>query len=125
MDVLTEQIMGCFLMVLGLGLVIQPRAWISYARTLIKHPAHLVPIGIITLLLGLFVVFAHPQMDSPTAIVTSLFGWLMLIKGTAILCLPMTLMRYYPIKVLKKPVLMVEGVILIGLGLWVYYPTIA
>lgn len=48
--------------------------------------------GALTLLLGLIVIAAHPYWNNPPAVIVSVLGWLMVVRGVLLLAFPAALM---------------------------------
>jgi len=66
----------------------QPGLLTVVAPTMVDQPALLWVSGILTFAAGLAIVLGHNVWGDPAAAVVSLFGWMMTIKGVALLLVP-------------------------------------
>ena len=91
MSILTRylsRLLGAFLLVMAVSEWTQPGLLTVVAPTMVDQPALLWVSGILTFAAGLAIVLGHNVWGDPAAAVVSLFGWMMTIKGVALLLVP-------------------------------------
>ena len=91
MSILTRylsRLLGVFLLVMAVSEWTQPGLLTVVAPTMVDQPALLWVSGILTFAAGLAIVLGHNVWGDPAAAVVSLFGWMMTIKGVALLLVP-------------------------------------
>ncbi len=113
---MVSDFLGYFLMVLGASVAIQPKFWLAYAKHMQAKPFQVIPLGFFTLALGLFVVLAHPIWSQSLDVMVTILGWLMLIKGTLLLCLPQLVLGLFPLDKMSALFIRIEGVFLVVIG---------
>lgn len=85
-----SRLLGVFLMVTAISEWTQPELLTVIAPGVIDQPALLWVSGLLTFAGGLAIVVGHNAWSSLAAGVVSLLGWLMTIKGAALLLVPAT-----------------------------------
>jgi hypothetical protein len=83
-----SRLLGVFLLVMVASEWTQPGLLTVVAPTMVDQPALLWVSGILTFAAGLAIVLGHNVWGDPAAAVVSLFGWMMTIKGIALLLVP-------------------------------------
>lgn len=76
--------------------------------------------GIVVLLTGLVSLLLYREWSGGLGTLVTLFGWLTLLKGIAILLVPSFAISFYR-SVASRPLFRIAGVIAIALGLWCFY----
>jgi hypothetical protein len=83
-----SRLLGVFLMVMAASEWTQPGLLTVVAPAMVDQPALLWVSGILTFAVGLAIVLGHNVWGDPAAVVVSLLGWMMTIKGAALLLVP-------------------------------------
>ena len=85
-----SRLLGVFLLIMVVSEWTQPGLLTFAAPAMVDQPALLWVSGMLTFAAGLAIVLGHNVWGDPAAAVVSLFGWLMTIKGAALLLVPAT-----------------------------------
>jgi uncharacterized membrane protein len=85
-----SRLLGVFLLVMAVSEWSQPGLLTVVAPAMVDQPALLWVSGILTFAAGLAIVLGHNAWGNPAAAVVSLLGWLMAVKGAALLLVPAT-----------------------------------
>jgi hypothetical protein len=83
-----SRLLGVFLLVTAVSEWTQPGLLTVVAPAMVDQPALLWVSGMITFASGLAIVLGHNVWSDPAAAVVSLLGWMMTIKGAALLLVP-------------------------------------
>jgi hypothetical protein len=83
-----SRLLGVFLLVTAVSEWTQPGLLTVAARAMVDQPALLWVSGMLTFVSGLAIVLGHNIWGDPPAVVVSLLGWMMTIKGAALLLVP-------------------------------------
>jgi uncharacterized membrane protein len=83
-----SRLLGVFLLVVAVSEWTQPGLLTVIAPAMVDQPALLWVSGMLTFAAGLAIVLRHHGWSDPAAVVVSLLGWLMAIKGAALLLIP-------------------------------------
>jgi hypothetical protein len=83
-----SRLLGVFLLVMAVSEWTQPGLLTVVAPAMLDQPALLWVSGTLTFASGLAIVLGHNVWSDPVAAVVSLLGWMMTIKGAAILLVP-------------------------------------
>jgi hypothetical protein len=83
-----SRLLGVFLLVTAVSEWTQPGLLTVVAPAMVDQPALLWVSGMLMLASGLAVVLGHNLWGNPAAAVVSLLGWMMTIKGAALLLVP-------------------------------------
>jgi hypothetical protein len=83
-----SRLVGVFLLVMAVLEWTQPRLLTVVAPAMVDQPALLWVSGMLTFVSGLAIVLGHNVWSDPAATVVSLLGWMMTIKGAALLLVP-------------------------------------
>jgi hypothetical protein len=76
------ELMGLFCLVFGLSVITQKKVFVEVVREIENNRPYLYLLGLISLVLGLLVVLTHNiWTGSFLALVVTLIGWAMLIRG--------------------------------------------
>jgi hypothetical protein len=86
-----SRLLGVFLLVLAAGEITQRATLAATAVELVNSPALLLISGMLTLVAGLAVVLGHNVWHGGAmAVVVTVLGWLLLLKGVALVVIPPT-----------------------------------
>lgn len=91
MSVVVANVVSWTLLILGLSYLLQARAWARFVRAAIDAPQQILPMVLVVLVLGLFVVWTHNVWVLDWPVVVTIVGWAMAVKGTVYLIAPQTL----------------------------------
>ncbi len=83
-----SRLLGVFLLVIAASEWTQPGLLTTVAPAMVDQPALLWVSGMLTFASGLAIVLGHNVWNDPAAAVVSLLGWVMTIKGAALLLVP-------------------------------------
>lgn len=91
------RLMGLFSLVIVLAMLIKPLGFVETAAAFLHDPPALMIVGMLALAAGLAIVLAHNRWSGGVlTVVVTLLGWILLIRGVLILCLPWrALVRLY------------------------------
>lgn len=113
--------LGPILLLPGLGLLFNPRGFRTIAAEVVGSLALLYLFGVLDFATGLAIVLAHNVWTANWRVLITLIGWWMLLRGTARILIPDTIMGYAAKLVDKKQFYPVSGIILVILGLVLCY----
>ena len=83
-----SRLLGVFLLVMAGSEWMQPGLLTVVAPAMVDQPALLWVSGMLTFAAGLAIVLGHNVWGDPAAVVVSLVGWMMPIKGAGLLLIP-------------------------------------
>lgn len=110
------QVLGLFSLAVGLGMLINLNFYQGLIRSLMEAKPVLLLAGVINLVVGYFFVTFYNTWEGGWIVVVTIIGWLIFIKGLAILILPnlgTSLAKSFD----KKNFLVITGVVYLILGL--------
>ncbi|HVY03138.1 MAG TPA: hypothetical protein VG983_05735 [Caulobacterales bacterium] len=79
---------GLCLLAMGAAVIVRGGELWTVARGLVTNPQLFLLLGVLSLAAGLAVVFAHNTWRGATAMAISLIGWVMALRGAAMLIAP-------------------------------------
>jgi hypothetical protein len=88
------QLMGPVLFAVGVGIFVSREYYLKVYRELERETLAVMMGGIVALVSGIAVVLFHNTWGSLPQILVSLFGWLMVLKGLALLIIPKSVNRF-------------------------------
>jgi len=83
-----SRLLGLFLLVTAVSEWTQPGLLTVVAPAMVDQPALLWVSGVLTFAAGLAIVLGHNVWGDPAAVVVSLLGWMMTIKGAGLMLIP-------------------------------------
>ncbi len=83
-----SRLLGVFLLVTAVSEWTQPGLLTVVAPAMVDQPALLWVSGMLTFASGLAIVLGHNVWGDPAAVVVSLLGWIMTIKGAGLMLIP-------------------------------------
>ncbi len=87
------EIIGLYLIVMGIGGVANPQRWRAIMDDLNRSPGLVVALGFAVFAVGATLVLVHSIWTDPLAIMVSLIGYVALIEGATLLAVPGPLIR--------------------------------
>jgi hypothetical protein len=115
------RILGPLLVVAGVLLITQPHRMLTALGGFLLNDALLILGAFVSLVLGLALVTFHQRWDSFTAIIISLIGWLMTVRGVVLLLLPDAIHQIADIIVRQPAIMPIAGCVMALLGVWLAY----
>jgi hypothetical protein len=82
------RLIGPVLAVLGLGMLVQPTAFLTVANDVVRSPALLYFASIIGLLGGIALVLAHNVWRQDWSVIITVLGWISVVDATFWILLP-------------------------------------
>jgi len=83
------RLLGLFMLIMGTGECTQGTLMVAMADQMVHDPALLLMSGLATATAGLAIVLAHNVWrGSAVAVIVTVLGWLLLIKGAALVIVP-------------------------------------
>ena len=83
-----SRLLGVFLLVMAVSEWTKPELLTIVAPAMLDQPALLWMSGMLTFVAGLAIVLGHNVWRDPAAAVVTLLGWIMTIKGAALMLIP-------------------------------------
>lgn len=111
---------GPTLLATGIGILVSPAAYAQVYRDLVKQPLAVLVTGLLALNLGLLQVLVFEQWNAPSRILMSLLGWMLLLKGVALVVIPRLVERSAE-RWEKRKLLPVSGGVLVAIGIYFTY----
>jgi len=87
------EIIGLYLIVIGIGGVAHPQRWRSIMDDLNRLPGLVITLGFAVFAVGGTLVLVHSVWTDPLAIIVSLIGYVALVEGAMLLAVPGPLIR--------------------------------
>jgi hypothetical protein len=87
------EIIGLYLIVIGIGGVAHPHRWRSIMDDLNRSPGLVITLGFAVFAVGGTLVLIHSVWTDPLAIIVSLIGYVALVEGALLLAVPGPLIR--------------------------------
>jgi hypothetical protein len=118
LTILLSKVFGLYMLIAGVAVLTRRRQILLAIGALVEDKSARLVVGLMTLLIGLFVVNLHNVWETlPTALV-SLFGWLAVLKGIGYLFLKEStldgLVKYF----YNRKWFVVDGAIAVLVGLY-------
>jgi hypothetical protein len=120
-SVYLARLLGPLLLLPGIGLLINPRAFRAMATEVVGSLTLVYLFGLIDFAAGLAIVLVHNVWTMNWRVLITLIGWLLLIRGAARVLITETLMGYAKSLIRNKQLYLVSGGILVVLGLVLCY----
>lgn len=118
---MAARVLGPLLGFVALGLIINPRAYQDMAREYVENRGLVFLAGYVTLAGGLIVLILHHAWRPDWTTLVTVLGWLMLVKGALILLAPRPLLSLAQAWSQKTGLIVVQGLVLLAVGLWLSY----
>ncbi|MFH2126025.1 MAG: hypothetical protein ABIK12_05885 [Pseudomonadota bacterium] len=115
------RVLGPLLVIVSVGLLINIKSYQRMAEEFAKNPALLYLGGFMALAGGLVVLQLFHAWRADWTVVVTIIGWLMLIKGAVLIILPRALVALADTWARLSGVIVVQGLVLLVVGLWLSY----
>ncbi len=93
-----QKLCALLFLVLGLSYVLNTRHWVRYTDVVLKDRVALIPMSIIMLVVGLFIVLQHNVWINDWHVVITLFGWMFMVSGIMFLLFPKSIKLFSGMK---------------------------
>lgn len=114
-------IIGPTLLVLGLSMFLQERAWMHRVNALAHEDAERVMFSLIELAAGLAIIYRHNLWELSPWLIITLLGWTMALEGLFHLLMPAPVVKKILTRWNQAPYYKVGGGVMVLLGAWVSY----
>ncbi|MEZ5995556.1 MAG: hypothetical protein R3C25_07350 [Hyphomonadaceae bacterium] len=115
------RVLGPLLAIAGLMLITQSARMHAALTGFLLDEALLMFAGFVTLALGLMLVAFHQRWDSVTPSIISILGWLLTLRGAALLLAPDLVRRAAGFVDAQPNILPIAGCVLALIGVWLTY----
>lgn len=115
------RIMGPFMIILSLGLVVNLSGFRLIIDEFLKNPALIFLAGIISLLIGLFIINSHNLWVADWRVIITLFGWLAFIGGIVRTLAPRQAAMIGAKMLAESNSIRIIGAIILIIGLFLFY----
>lgn len=120
-SIFLARILSLLYLSIGLGILFNPSHYRQMIGEMQKSAAVVYIAAIITLVFGFLIVTYHNVWDLSWAVLITIIGWLALIKGVLLFIIPSAMLRLSQLLANKKNFFLIEGIIVIILGLVLGY----
>lgn len=120
LSIFLAKIYGIIFVAVGLGILINPKYYRKAMDSIVKDHGTMYLGGVAALIVGFLIVNSHNIWVKNWTVLITIFGWIGLIKGVALLVFPKKAAELSS-KMMKKKNLMIWGTIALILGLIVSY----
>ena len=115
------RILGPLFVMTGILLITQPDRVIGSIGGFLTNPSLMNLAAFVTLVLGLAIVTFHQRWDSFTAIIISVIGWLMVVRGGVMLLAPDLILVTANFVERQRQAIPIGGLLAALLGVWLTY----
>ncbi|MBU0578031.1 hypothetical protein KJ742_04575 [Patescibacteria group bacterium] len=116
-SIFLAKLIGLIYLVLGVGLAVNPKYYHKMFNDLLNDTPLMYLSGILAFIGGLLLVIFHNVWVESWAIVITVFGWLLLIKGALLIMFPSTMKKISRSLFQSSDPFLVDSLIIIILGL--------
>ena len=95
-ELMTQSMVGYFLLVWGVMAFARHSQFMDLLNDFKEHPGILMLAGLVTFLLGSYILHTHCRMDDAASIIVTVVGWACAAKGAMLLCFPKFWMNLVP-----------------------------
>ena len=120
-SVFLARLLGPLLLLLGVGLLVNPRVFRAIATEVVGSLTLVYLFGLIDFAAGLAILLVHNVWTVNWRVLITLIGWLLMIRGAARVLITDTLMDYAKTVIRRKQLYPVSGGVLVILGLVLCY----
>jgi uncharacterized membrane protein HdeD (DUF308 family) len=118
LTILFAKVLGLYMLIAGIAVLLRRRDILLAVGAFVEDKSARLITGLLTLLIGLFVVNLHNDWSTLPASLVTLFGWIAIIKGVAYLMLKEAtldkLVKYF----YNRKWFVVDGILAVLLGLY-------
>jgi len=118
--VIIAKILGPIFLVVGLGMLFNPKTYQNIMSEFIKNPAMRYLGGISALAFGLIIIQYYNVWRIRLSLIVTLMGWLSLLKGAVLLIVPNSMVKLVKLYEGSPILLKIHAIIAIALGLVLY-----
>jgi hypothetical protein len=115
------QLLGLYLVLSGVLMIVREQAMMLLVPKFVDSPAFLYFLGSLRVLIGLAIVLAHNMWTGTLGTIIYLVGWLTLLRGIAMLVLPVETERKILEVFSRGNVWYTTAIVAIVLGGWLAY----
>ncbi|MEM7748121.1 MAG: hypothetical protein AAF346_07700 [Pseudomonadota bacterium] len=115
------KLIGPVVAIAGLGFLLNRAAFIKFADDFISNTGFIMMSGFPALLAGLAVVNAHNVWVADWPVIITLLGWAAVVGGIMRITMPSVVRSIASVILGASSFIVVEAIILIGLGGWLTY----
>ena len=119
--ILLAKVLGLYVFVVGIALVINPERFRGWYRKILEDDTQLFLGGVMALLLGAFIVGTHNVWVMGWPVILTVFGWMAVIKGAALMIVPNFSQMFKPMLDQSAEFYRVVGILWSLLGLFLCY----
>jgi len=120
-SIFLARLLGPLLLLPGIGLPINQRAFRTMAGEVIGSITLVYLFGLMDVAAGLAILLVHNVWVADWRVLITLLGWLLLIRGAARVLIPETLMGYAKTIMRGQNIYLISGIVLSLLGLVLCY----
>jgi hypothetical protein len=120
-SVFLARLLGPLLLVVGVGILINPKPFHTMASEVIRSVTLVYLFGLFDFAAGLAIVLTHNIWAANWRVLITLLGWLMLIRGAVRILIPETIMGFAAKVIRNKQLMPISGVVTGVLGLVLCY----
>ena len=120
-SIFIARLLGPLLLVVGIGILVNPRAFRTMALEVVGSISLIYLFGFIDLAAGLAILLTHNVWIANWRVIITLLGWVLLIRGAARVLIPDQLMSYAVHVVRNRMLYPIAGAALVVLGLVLCY----
>ncbi len=118
LTILLSKVFGLYMIIAGLAVLTRRRQILLAVGALVEDKSARLVVGLMTLLIGLFIVNLHNVWDTLPTMLVSLFAWLAVVKGAAYLFLKESTLDAWTKHFLNRKWFMIDGVLTVLVGLY-------
>lgn len=120
MTMLFAKFFGIFLIIMALPQVFMVTEFRERINAMLSNPAHMMIAGVVSLMMGIFLVLLHNVWVMDWTVLVTFFCWLTLFKGIMIIYFPSRTMDFFRSMSTAKACL-IRGIIMLVLGGFLVY----
>ena len=113
-----ERALSIIYLTMGVSLLLQPKTWVKHIDDLISSQ-NMFALGFMITVLGGFIVSSHNHWDWSPHVITTVVGWIALVKGFLILTFPAGMIRLTQKMPITPTFARIEGVVVIALSSYI------
>ena len=117
-SILLAKFIGPYIIVIGIGLLFNPKAFQKIMEDFFKNAALIYVAGLITFVAGLAIVLFHNLWILDWRIIVTLLGWNILIKGAWLIISPDTSAKIVALFAKNNKLVIVPWIIMFAIGVF-------
>ena len=114
-------VMAAYLVIFGLFMLIHPKHIQDVLKEIVAKKALVFFNGIISIILGLLMVFSHNVWTHNWQMVVTLVAWLILLTGLLRLFFPEAAFKWMRMLIESKQYVLGQGFILLVIGIYIFF----